>query len=322
MQPDRARVLVTGASGFVAGAVVRRGAMDGSLAIRAATRQDGGAFPSNVERVLVDAPFEQHDWTSALADVHVVVHAAARVHIMRDSSSDALSEFRRINVEGTMNLARRAAKAGVRRLVFLSTIKVNGERTTRERPFTPDDLPAPVDPYGLSKLEAEIALRQLASDSGMEVVIIRPVLVYGPGVKGNFRSLLRWVRRGIPLPLGSIENRRSLVALDNLVDLILLSVRHPAAANQTFLVSDGNDVSTTELLYRLADAMHVSPRLFPVSERVLYWLAALVRRSGEAERVIGSLCVDIAKTRAMLGWTPPQKMDVALRQTVDELATF
>jgi nucleoside-diphosphate-sugar epimerase len=203
----------------------------------------------------------------------------------------------------------------VRRLVFLSSIKVNGEATAPGRPFTAADAPAPADPYGISKREAEDALRALARETGLEVVMIRPVLVYGPGVKGNFLSMLRWLHRGVPLPLGAVRNRRSLVALDNLVDLIRVTLRHPAAANETFLVSDGVDLSTTELLRRAAAALGRKARLLPVPAAARRLPARLLGKDAVADRLVGSLTVDITRTRERLGWTPPVAVDAALEQT-------
>jgi len=251
------------------------------------------------------------------AGCEAVVHLAARVHVMKDESSDPLSEFRRSNVDGTENLARQAAQAGVKRFVFISSVKVNGESTQPGQPFTPADAPAPQDDYGLSKFEAEQALWQVARSTGMEVVIIRPPLVYGPGVKGNFARMVHWVRQGVPLPLGAVHNRRSLLALDNLVDFIALCAnpeRSPQAANQTFLVSDGDDVSTTELLRRVAHAYGVPARLLPVPLGLMHAAARLLGKAAEADRLLGSLQVDASKARNLLGWVPPVTMQAQLRQ--------
>ena len=250
-----------------------------------------------------------------MAGVQIVIHAAARVHVMSESSADPLAEFRKVNVDGTLNLARQAVAAGVRRFIFVSSIKVNGEGTEPGKPYKADDAPAPVDPYGISKLEAEHGLLALAAETGMEVVIIRPVLVYGPGVKANFRSMMNWLNKGIPLPLGSIRNKRSLVALDNLVDLIVTCIEHPAAANQVFLVSDGEDLSTTELLRRMGAALGKPARLLPLPGAWLNGAACLLGKGAIAQRLCGSLQVDIEKTRRLLGWTPPVTVDEALRKT-------
>lgn len=251
-------------------------------------------------------------------DVLQVVHLAARVHVMRDKSSDPLTEFRRVNVDGTANLALQAAAAGVQRFVFLSSIKVNGESTELRRPFTADDAPAPEDPYSVSKHEAELLLRQIAADTGMEVVIIRSPLVYGPGVKANFESIMKWLCRGVPLPLAGVtQNRRSFVALDNLVDLIVTCLKHPAAANQTFLVSDGEDLSTAELLKRIGAAMGHPARLFYLPPGLLKLGAAVMKKPDIFQRLCGSLQLDIAKTRQQLGWIPPVSVDEGLRRAAE-----
>lgn len=253
-----------------------------------------------------------------MKNVDLVVHLAARVHVMNDKSSDPLAEFRCVNVEGTAALARQAAVAGVRRFVFLSSVKVNGEFTKPGHPFTADDVPAPEDLYGVPKYEAEQLLRQIAAETGMEVVIIRPPLVYGPGVKANFESMMRWLARGLPLPLAAVtENRRSLVALDNLVDLIVTCLNHPAAANQTFLVSDGEDLSTAQLLKRMGAAIRQPARLFYLPPTLLKLGATVLKRPGIYQRLCGSLQLDIAKTIQLLGWTPPVSVDEGLRRAVE-----
>lgn len=309
------RILVTGATGFVGNAVLARTALDPTLQLRGAVRRAAVSLADGVEPVAVGDLAPDTNWAQAVSGVDAIVHTAARVHVMRDSAADPLAEFRRINVAGTVNLARQAADASVRRFVFISSIKVNGERTLPGRSFTANDVPAPIDPYGISKHEAEQALRELAQELGLEVVIVRPVLIYGPGVKANFLSMMRWIDRGIPLPFGALSNQRSLVALDNLVDLIMTCLHHPAAANQTFLVSDGEDLSTTELLRRTAAAMGRRARLIPVPALALRTAARLLGRADFAQRLCGSLQVDISKTRELLGWAPPVTVDDALKQT-------
>jgi nucleoside-diphosphate-sugar epimerase len=236
---------------------------------------------------------------------------------MNEKGADGLAAFRKINVEGTVRLARRAAECGVKRFIFISSIKVNGEGTPRNKTFKATDLPAPVDAYGISKREAEDALRQVCEETGMELVVIRPPLVYGPGVKANFLSMVRWLDRGIPLPLGAIDNRRSLVAIGNLTDLVLTCIDHPAAAGEIFLVSDGEDLSTTQLLRRTALALGKSARLVPVPAGLLQAAASMVGKSGIAERLCGNLQVDIQRTCELLGWRPPINTEKALRQTVE-----
>lgn len=236
---------------------------------------------------------------------------------MKEGSGDPLAEYRRVNVQGTLALARQAAQAGVRRFIFLSSIKVNGERTGNGKSFCEADLPLPEDAYGLSKLEAEQGLMPLTQETGMEIVIIRPPLVYGPGVKGNFASMVRWVRKGIPLPFGAVRNKRSLVALENLVNFITLCAdpeRSPRAANEVFLISDGEDVSTTELLRKVACAYGVSPRLLPVPVGLLRIAAGVLGKRAVADRLLGSLVVDSSKARELLGWKPVISMDEQLRK--------
>lgn len=306
------KVFLTGASGFVGGAILRRLVADGTPVI-AAVRQ-GSVAPSPLVRSVLFQSFEQdNDWEGALAECDAVVHSAARVHVMNDTEADPLAAFRRVNVEGTLALARQAIAAGVKRFVFISSIKVNGEGTQPGKPYSANDTPQPQDPYGVSKLEAETALQALAQESGLEVVIIRPVLVYGPGVKANFLNMMRWLDRGIPLPFGAINNRRSLVALENLVDLVVTCIGHEAAANQVFLVSDGEDLSTTELLRRMGQALGKPARLLPVPAGLLSAGAKALGKGSLSQRLCGSLQVDIKKTRDLLGWRPPVQVDTALQ---------
>lgn len=245
------KVLLTGSTGFVGQALLARLAAQPALDLVAVSRRPAFGLPAGVAHAQVADIAADTAWQPVLQGVQVVIHAAARVHVMNAKVAGPLAEFRKVNVDGTLNLARQAVGAGVKCFIFISSIKVNGENTAPGKPYSAESQPAPVDPYGISKLEAELALRELAAETGMEVVIIRPPLVYGPDVKANFLSMMRWLSKGIPLPLGAIQNRRSLVALDNLVDLIATCVEHPAAANQTFMVSDGEDLSTRQLLRRM-----------------------------------------------------------------------
>jgi nucleoside-diphosphate-sugar epimerase len=287
------------------------------VGVRAAVRRDPAVRHDGAQYVPAPSLSADADWRSALAGVTAVVHAAARVHVMRDESPEPLAEFRRANVEGTLALARQAAAAGATRFVFVSSIKVNGESTPPDKPFSAADAPRPQDPYGISKWEAEQELGELARKTSLELVIVRPPLVYGAGVKANFFALLKWLHREVPLPFGAIHNRRSLVALDNLVDLLAVCAEHPAARGRTLLVSDGEDLSTTELLRRLAAALGVRARLVPVPEQVLIAAARVVGAGSIAQRLCGSLCVDSAPTRQLLGWTPPVSVDEGLRTAAE-----
>lgn len=306
-------ILVTGAHGFVGKALLEC-LQRQELLVRCVLKS---YYPNiaNADDYVVADLSDETDWTFALRGVRQIIHLAARVHVMNDQSPDALAEFRRVNVQGTVNLARQAAAAGVKRFIFLSSIKVNGELTEMGKSFTADDEPAPKDPYGISKYEAEQALRQVAYDSGMELVIIRPPLVYGPGVKANFESMMKWLVKEIPLPLGAITgNRRSLVALDNLIDLIVTCLNHPNAANQIFLVSDGKDISTTVLLNKMGEALGCHARLFYVPPVLLRVGAYLMKKKSVYQRLTGSLQLDITKTQKLLDWTPPVTLDEGLRR--------
>jgi nucleoside-diphosphate-sugar epimerase len=311
---DRPTVLVTGASGFVGTALVKRLLSDSQFLVRASSRRRLPVL-DGIDSVVVPDLAPDTDWRKTVQGADVVVHLAARVHIMRETDADALTAFRRINTAATENLARQAADAGVQRFVYLSSVKVNGEQTAAGRPFTEEDTPCPVDPYGVSKHEAERALRDVARETGLEVVIIRPPLVYGPGVKANFRQMMWWLHRGVPLPLGAVHNQRSLVGLDNLVDLIATCLRHPSATNQTFFVSDGEDLSTPQLLRRLADALGRPARLVPVPAPLLLLGLGLLNKRDIAERLLGSLQIDISHARKLLNWRPPFSADECLRRT-------
>ena len=311
------RILLTGGSGFVGKAVLERlAAMDGVEAL-AALRHQPQSLPAGVSVHLFDDLGSEVAWPKQSGPFDVVIHCASRVHVMNEVAADPLAEFRKVNVQATLAFARRAAAAGVRRFVFISSIKVNGEATEPGRPYHAQDVPGPQDPYGVSKREAEEQLRQLAAETGMELTIIRPVLVYGPGVKANFHNMMRWLDKQVPLPFGAIDNRRSLVALDNLVDLIVICCTHPGAANQTFLVSDGHDVSTTELLRQMARALGKPARLLPIPASMLVLGANLLGRRALSQRLCGSLQVDITQTCSLLSWTPPVTFEQALRKTAE-----
>ena len=308
------RLLVTGATGFVGRFLAMRLQKDG-YAVRGAVRRPlTGAVP--FEPVVTGAVDGRTDWQPALEYVDTVIHLVARTHATVERYGD-LAGYRRVNVDGTRKVAEQAAAVGVRRLVFVSSVKVNGERTT-ERPFNAADMPAPEDPYGMSKWEAEQALREVAACTGLETVIVRPPLIYGPGVKANFARLWSWVERGVPLPFAAVHNRRSLVALPNLIDLLVRCVEALEAPGKTFLVSDGEDVSTPGLVREMAVAMGKKPRLFAVPPSALRLVGRLSGRSAEVERLCGSLQVDIDDTRRVLDWQPPVTLQQALRQMVEQ----
>ncbi|MGS0738606.1 UDP-glucose 4-epimerase family protein [Pseudomonas sp. GG8] len=309
------RILITGASGFIGSRLLDVLARKEGVELCAAARHEAFDRPASVQLFKIEGLSSSVDWTSAVKRTDIVVHAAARVHVMDDAAVSPIDEFRKINVEGTLNLALQSAACGVKRFVFISSIKVNGEGTLPGTAYSADDVPAPVDPYGVSKMEAELGLKRIADETGLEVVIIRPVLVYGPGVKANFLTMMRWLAKGLPMPFGSIDNRRSLVALDNLVDLIVTCIDHPAAANQIFLVSDGEDLSTTELMRRMAIALDKPARLLPLPQKLLQNCATLLGKEAVTQRLCGSLQVDIGKTRSLLGWTPPISVHRALKST-------
>jgi len=308
---NQGKLLVTGATGFIGSALLKK--LDSMSFVTCSVSKN--PIPER-ETFLVQNIDGSTDWTEGLKDCFKVIHLAARVHVMYDKEGDPLSEFRRVNVAGTLALAQQAAIAGVRRFIFLSSVKVNGEQTLSGQCFAPSDIPNPSDSYAISKCEAEDGLRRIAKNSGMEVVIIRPVLVYGPGVKANFLSMMRWIAWGIPLPLGGIlENRRSLVFLDNLIDLILTCIDHPAAANQTFMVSDDKDMSTTELLRGMATAFGKPANLISVPVGLITFGSKLIMRPSIAQRLCGSLQVDISKTKALLNWLPPVGVEEGLQRT-------
>ncbi len=310
---SKTQILVTGANGFIGGALCV-GLMCRGHSVRGATRRSFD-LPKGVVNVVVGNIDDRTNWTYSLTGCDAVVHLAGLAHFNPNRHVNSLAEFRRVNVDGTLKLARQAAASGVRRFFFLSSIGVNGAETF-QRPFTANDEAAPHSPYALSKYEAELGLRALAAETGLEVVIIRSPLVYGPGAPGNFGSLLRWLKLGVPLPLGAIDNQRSLVALDNLVDLILTCLTHPAAVNQIFLVSDGEDISTPELLRRMGLVLGHPAHLIPVPATFLKLVAAMVFKRTVAQRLCGSLQVDIEKTRRVLSWRPPISLEEGLKRTV------
>jgi nucleoside-diphosphate-sugar epimerase len=308
------KVFLTGSSGFVGRATCRQVVRQGFAAtgaLRKHTEQ-----PADVAPVIVGEITGGTNWGDALNRVDVVVHLAARVHVMHETAADPLKAFRTVNVEGTLNLAKLAKVAGVKRFLFLSSIGVNGSQTSLGKPFSEKDIPQPHNSYAISKWEAEQGLMRIAEETGLEVVIIRSPLVYGFSAPGNFGSLMRGVQRGWPLPLGAVHNQRSFVALDNLVDFIVNCITHPQAANQTFLVSDGEDLSTPDLIRRMACAMNRTARLLPVPVWALKAGASLLGKGDAVQRLCGNLQVDISKSRTLLGWNPPISVDEGLSRAV------
>ncbi len=309
------KILVTGATGFVGRALLSQ-LSSSRFDVTAATRDEVSVGPC-IQSTLVGNIGPNTDWSIALKGVSIVIHLAARVHQMRDRHPDSLAAYRAVNAEGTKQLALQAAMTGARQFIFLSSVKVYGESSEAGRPFHLDSELRPVDDYGRSKMEAEAVLREIERTHGMKVTIIRSPLVYGPGVAANFGEMIRWVSSGWPLPLGALpKNARSFVALDNLVNLITTCIDNPKAAGQTFLVSDGQDLSTVDLIRRLASAMGRSPSLFSVPLWALKWIARLVGRTHAFDRLTTSLQVDISHTVGQLDWTPVVSQDQALSKTV------
>ncbi|NHB96443.1 UDP-glucose 4-epimerase family protein [Photorhabdus stackebrandtii] len=301
-------ILLTGGTGFVGSSVLDK--LSGNL-----VRTFGRTNPTNQLSDFFSGSIDTRtDYSLALKGVKVIIHSAARVHITNDSSLDPLAAYREINTEGTLNLARQAAQAGVNRFIFISTIGVNGGRTI-DNPFRISDPPLPWDFYSQSKYEAEVGLWDIQATTGMEIVIIRPPLVYGPNAPGNFEKLVNAVATEHWLPLGAIHNKRSFVALDNLVDLIITCIDHPNAANQTFLISDDQDISTTEFLKKIADALDKSPRLIPIPMSFIRFAAGIVGKKSVAQRLCDSLQIDISHTKHTLNWVPPVTMEQQLIKT-------
>ncbi|MGI9214434.1 MAG: NAD-dependent epimerase/dehydratase family protein, partial [Gammaproteobacteria bacterium] len=260
-----------------------------------------------------------HVWNLALSGVKCVIHCAARVHIMHDKSNKSLTEFRKMNLHATIDLAKQAIANKVKRFIYLSSIKVNGENSLIGKPFTADDPVNPSDPYAISKMEAEQALMSLAKETSMEIVIIRPPLIYGPGVKANFKTMINWIKRLIPLPLNNIKNKRSLVAIDNLIDFIKLCIVHPKAANQIFLVADGEDVSTTELLIKIANTLNKPIFWLPIPLWIIRLFAKILTKNKLNNKLFDNLQIDLNKNKKLLGWEPLINMDFALKATVNSL---
>ncbi len=309
------KILLTGATGFVGKALLKK-LIEAEYYTSIVSRKLGEPREF-VEQMLVESIDERTSWLSKLLGKTIVIHCAARVHMMSDDTKDPLTSFREVNTTGTLNLAKQAAEAGVKRFIYISSIKVNGETTTGSLPFTEKDIPNPLDPYGVSKYEAEEGLKKIATESDMEVVIIRPPLVYGAGVKANFLNLLKLSSTTLPLPFGLVNNKRSMVYVENLVDFIINSIEHPAAANQTFLVSDNHDLSLSSLLKLIRKSMNKPIRLIPVPV-FLFKLAGLIfRKQDIVDRLVGDLQIGSNKTMSLLNWKPPYTVDQGIQATVD-----
>ena len=304
-------ILITGSTGLI-GRSLQSGLSDNALDFRAAVRQYVAAGPE--EQEVIKSLDEDTDWRKALVGIHVVIHLAAQVHVRPKSSLD-VEVFHEVNVLGTRHLAESAAKAGVRRFIFLSTVKVHGENSGPQ-PFKESDPLNPQDPYAESKARAEVELRRIGRDSGMEIVILRPPLVYGPGVKANFLSLLNVVSKQLPLPLGGITNKRSMIYIGNLVDAIVSCIEHPAAAGETFLVSDGADISTPDLCRSIAAEMGYNARLPALPVQLLTFAGKLLAKSDIVDRLASSLLIDSSHIRQKLAWAPPFTFQEGLHQTV------
>ncbi|WP_420265610.1 UDP-glucose 4-epimerase family protein [Candidatus Magnetominusculus dajiuhuensis] len=310
-------ILVTGANGFV-GRHLSKTLLERGYAVKGTVRSREKiiSMPDAMDISIVGDISPTTDWRDVLKGIDVIVHLAARVHVMTETSDNPLQAFRHVNTVGTERLAMQAGAAGVKRIVYLSTIKVNGEKTI-DKPFTENDSPAPDDPYSVSKWEAEQSIRRIAEQTGLEYAIIRPTLVYGTGVKGNFLMLMKLINKGVPLPLSGIRNKRSLIYLGNLTDAIMKCISHPSAANKTFLVSDGEDLSTPELIRRMANAFGRPARLFYFPPAFLRLGGAIARRTNAVRRLADSLTVDSSKIRNELDWSPPFTLNQGLNSTID-----
>ncbi|PIE24855.1 MAG: hypothetical protein CSA60_02560 [Neptuniibacter caesariensis] len=307
------KILLTGSTGFLGSAITKR-LKESNYQLRPAVRSLANNVPENAQ-VIGDINGET-DYTNALTDVSVVIHAAARAHVMNDEVTDPLAEYRNVNVAGSENLARQAAAAGVKRFIFISSVKVSGESTRGVAAYDESMPPAPEDAYGQSKFEAEEVLKQVAADTDMELIIIRPPLVYGPGVKANFYNLLKLCAAPLPLPFGAVNNSRSMIYIDNLVDFIVRCIDHPNAANETFLVSDGQDVSLRSLITMIRKTMNKPAWLLPVPVSLLKWVGKLTGKTAVVERLVGDLQIDSSKAQRLLGWAAPYTVEQGIAETV------
>lgn len=307
-------IFLTGATGFIGKALLEE-LLKRNNKVIVAVRHGVTTFSEDVSQAKINDLFELEN-AQMMQGVNTVIHCAARAHVLNENLADSLVAFQNTNTSGTLTLAKQAVAAGVKRFVFISSIGVLGK--TNNHAFSESDMPNPRGPYAISKYEAELALQALAKRTDLEVVIIRPPLVYGPNVPGNFALLMHWMHKNIPLPFGSIHNKRSFVALDNLVDLLILCTNHPAAANEVFLVADGEDFSTTELLKRVSKALGKKSRLFPFNQKLLEFCLKCVGKKELVQRLCGSLQVDNSKAKKLLNWTPPISVDEGLHKMADD----
>ncbi|MDA9816928.1 NAD-dependent epimerase/dehydratase family protein [Alphaproteobacteria bacterium] len=303
-------VLITGASGFLGKRLIEKISTDPTLSLTGSTRRNNKL--SSVSSLVFGNLDSNFDWSHILKNQEVVIHAAGKAHIMDNKTVTSYNEYKKVNLDGTLRLAQQASISGVKRFIFISTIKVNGEKTKKNKPFTELDKPNPVDGYSLSKWEAEKKLIEISTKSGMEFVIIRPSLIYGPGVKGNFGKIISLIKRGLPLPLGAINNKRSFIAIDNLIDLITVCIKHPKASNQLFLAADGKDLSTSQLIKELAMSANKNLFLIPIPVIFLKFIASILRKKTVIDRLNESLQVDISKSKNLLNWTPPISIEKGL----------
>jgi len=313
-QTSQGLVMVTGASGFIGRALSARLLSEG-VRVRGVVRRSESAVPYGTEKVIVHSIEQDTNWSPLLKGVDTVVHLAARVHVIKERTADPLHEFRKVNVAGTERLAQMSLAAGVRRIVYVSSIGVNGEITSGKA-FTEEDVPSPCSPYAISKWEAEEILRRIGNYGAMEVVIVRPPLVYGPHAPGNFGRMVRLIKSGLPLPFGGVKNMRSLIYLGNLVDALVKCIQREEAAGRTFLISDGEDISTPDMIRMIAKAMGVKERLVTIPEPLLMLMGNILRKRPELEKLVHSLCIDSSKIRRVLNWIPPFTIEEGIRETV------
>ena len=312
------KVLVTGSNGFIGKNLVSQLKNNKDISLTLSSRVSSRFSERNINQFILTSIDSSTDWKEILEDIDIVIHLAGIAHNNYSNfKSGVQDEYRKINVEATLNLANQAIRANVKRFIYLSSIKVNGEATVKNRPFTAEDVPNPQDLYAKLKLEAEISLKKITTNSKTELVIIRPVLVYGPGVKGNLLSLIKWIKFGIPLPLRSIENKRSFVSIRNLVDFINICLEHPYAANQVFLVSDNSSISTSRLIRKLAIFLKKRLILIPFPQKILKFILIILGKKEMAHKLLGSLEVNIQKNQDLLGWKPIQTVDTALEEMTD-----